>query len=370
LSAPAHRSKRFNPLSDADVKGIELELGDEPANDWAEVDIELTTYAGGDAPDFAGGKRWGVFFGVSDFEFDAEHREASGRSNGLNLTVCHRDAQTFGRYMLDSGRLNGAKIFTNADATRANLEEMVTQWLPSVSRPGDTVFIFFSSHCTQIPDDNGDESDGQDEVILPHDFVGPSALEVLLKKYQNNELPDWQRGRLEQLVASIRASGLDPAQAVMRETGVSDDLFGRWLQRLSGRQVVVMLDTCHSGGFDAQEKAFSTQAAGFDFLDGEMLRLKDIGQRDQALLASSALSEVSFERVQSDLGVFTYYLLEALKGSPGAVRIENALEGCQQGMAQYFEERNAQREADGQDPIPPQHPQLMNHCVQPIFLKL
>ncbi len=42
----------------------------------------------------------------------------------------------------------------------------------------------------------------------------------------------------------------------MRHSCVTDDQFGHWLQRLAGRQIVVILDACHSAGFADEGKGF------------------------------------------------------------------------------------------------------------------
>ena len=58
----------------------------------------------------------------------------------------------------------------------------------------------------------------------------------------------------------MAANGADPGHpeatnaALLRETGISDDLFGRWLQRLDGRHVVVILGSCYGGGFATAAK--------------------------------------------------------------------------------------------------------------------
>ena len=60
---------------------------------------------------------------------------------------------------------------------------------------------------------------------------------------------------------------------------------------LDGRQVVVILETCHSGGFATHESE-STKGIekpqpvdDFNFLGPQLGRLKDIGQPEIALLA-------------------------------------------------------------------------------------
>src|SRR5262249_26655518 len=153
-----------------------------------------------------------------------------------------------------------------------------------------TVIIYFSGHGIQIDDDNGDEADGQDEVLAPHDLVTGDILIELVKKAARGEPVD---RRVKDWIALVKQEGPKAGNALIRRTGVSDDEFGHWLQKLDGRQVIVILDICHSGGFADREKEFGSgdKAPAFDFLDRECARLKDIGQRGCSLLAACGAQE-------------------------------------------------------------------------------
>jgi hypothetical protein len=380
LSDAQSRSKRFNPITASRLKDAAGQLAQTPASDWAEVDLEILTYSQEQAPLAQGSRRFGVFFGVSNYQFDQQRRAAVHRltgkeQGGLNLSACHRDAQGLGRLLRDIGALNDLRIYTDADATRANLEYAVTRWLPSVSRSGDTVFIHFSGHGGQIADDNGDESnDHLDEVLIPHDIVDDLILSQLLEDAKQNRLDSRLAPRVEQLLAVAQRSGDRAREMLMRETGVSDDLFARWLQHLSGRQVVVILDTCHSGGFATQEKGLkggsAVQAEGFDFLEGEMARLKDIGERDQAMLAAALSAESALELISKENGVLTGFLLESLRITPGPVKLEDSYHYCEQQFPKYFEVINQQlANAGREERLTPHRPLLVNYCSRPVFLK-
>jgi hypothetical protein len=372
LSRAELRSERFNPVSAQVVSNVTRELKDLPPTGWAECDIEILTRAQPDESEAAGPRRFGVFFGVSNYLYDAEARQATGGEHGLNLGVSHRDAEVMSALLRDTGGLTDVRAFTNERATRRNLEEAVTRWLPSVSKPGDTVFVFFSGHGGQIPDDNGDEQDQMDEYIVPSDYISPNFLDLLVEKYKAGQLSATEAARVERLVDLYRRSGDAGPEAVVRASGVSDDLFGRWLQKLSGRQVVVMLDTCHSGGFASREKGLADGAArkaAFDFLDGELVRMKDIGAQDQAMLAAAMAPEVAYERNQQDMGVLSFYIVEGINASQGPFRLEQAHQHAQARMATYFQELNAARAQEGNEPITPSHPHLVNFCRNPVFLK-
>jgi hypothetical protein len=377
LSDAASRSKQFNRIEFSRVKQAAAELQQNPSSDWAEVDLEIFTYSKEGAPLAEGSKRFGVFFGVSKYRFHNEHRAAVQRltnkdQGGLNLSACHLDALDLGSLLGQIGGLNQVKVFIDDEANRTNLEYVITRWLPSVTKPGDTVFIHFSGHGAQIPDDNGDEADQLDEVIIPSDFVDDLILSELVEEAKANQLDPVLKPRMEHLVDVYQRGGDRGREMLIRETAVSDDLFGRWLQHLSGRQVVVLLDTCHSGGFATQEKGIARQAAdadGFDFLEGEMARLKDIGERDQAFLSAALAAEVARELITGKNGVFTGFLLESLRTAQGPVRLEDSYRYCVEQFPKYFELLNKARAEEGLEPVAAHRPFLVNYCSRPVFLK-
>jgi len=51
------------------------------------------------------------------------------------------------------------------DAILAAYKKVVAE-----SQPGDSVFLHYSGHGSSVPDDNGDEADGMDEVLVPLDY--------------------------------------------------------------------------------------------------------------------------------------------------------------------------------------------------------
>ncbi len=391
LDQPALRSKRFNALSTAHIKGVTMELGADradPADDnepqpinsgrWAEAEVELTTYAANRERQLAGSKRYGVFFGVSQHKFSTFEEVSTGRNP--NLSTPHRDARQLNTVLKEIGQMNETQVFTNDQATRENLEKSVTQWLPKISRPGDTVVIYYSGHGGQVPDDGDDEQDQLDEFLIPYDFMGLAALAGIVKQSEEGTLPAEFIPYVSLGKQAIdRAGSLEKAEELLiRETGVTDDLFGHWLQKLDGRQVVVILDICHSGGFATQEKDLkkgpALRSASFDFLDQEVGRLKDLGQDGTVLLTASSAQEVSMVRLEDDLSVMTYYLIDVLERATGPLEIKDVYRQCSTGVQSYFESDtmrkiNAVRIGKGLEPLQAHHPQLYNLAGKPVYLK-
>jgi hypothetical protein len=373
LDDPSLRKAMFAPVEDERLKALAVELQSENRVAWGTDQVDLTTFAKDTGPDAPKGRRIGIFFGVSEYKYHAEAFEGSGKSKGWNLHCCHRDARRMAELMRSEGRLDDVRVFVNDQATRANLEYAVTRWLPAVSQPGDTVFIHFSGHGGQLDDDDGDEQDKKDEFLLPHDFIGFHAVDGLMKLQQDGKL-DPAKAQLAANVAQMLKKGIAPEKirlALAKATGVTDDLFGHWCQRLAGRQVVVFLDICHSGGFSPREKDFTARAPDeeFNFVDGEFGRLKDLGQRDMALLAACESYDTAQERLEGDLGVLTYNLAAVIQSADQSVTLEKAYEYCRVEIARYFEEINAQIAAEGGKPNKGHKPVMLNLCTKPVVLK-
>ncbi|MBC7817247.1 MAG: DUF4384 domain-containing protein [Planctomycetaceae bacterium] len=379
LANPALRRERFNPVAKEIVEQVASRLKGAEPNQWTECLVELTTSPRREPAPATGPKRYGVFFGVSQYEF--------GRESGLDLKYCDSDALKSAETFRDVGRLNELQVFVNERATRANLERAITQWLPSVSRPGDTVFVFFSGHGSQILDDNGDEADHLDELLLPHDFWTLPLLASLAKKLEQGQLDEQLKPRVQAALKLVRGAGTSQkaAELLSRSTGVTDDLFGHWVQRLDGRQVVVILDSCMSGGFATAEKGEESPPKDaekdkpslpvpFDFLDSEVARLKDIGQKETALLAACHRNEVTLIREDLKHSVFTYHLLREIQQAQPPDELTAAYRDISQAMKNYFrttglQATNDRLQAAGTLPHAMGYPFLINNCSKPVHLR-
>ncbi|MCA9123421.1 MAG: caspase family protein [Planctomycetaceae bacterium] len=322
----------------AGVRGVYAEEV-KAATNWAEHHVEITTLATNEAgepgttansdsrvsnPSTGNGpRRVGVFIGISQY---ADERIK-------DLTVCENDARTIAQAMRQQGQIGQGWVLLNEVATRQNIEQVLRQKVIAATRPGDSVVIYWSGHGSRCADDGGDEKDGFDEYLVPYD------------------------GRL---------SNLDS----IRQSMIMDDTFGRWIQEMDGRRVVVILDMCHSAGQAAGAKSFALPgsesatnqpASGeFDFLDGEFARIKDIGQRDTALLASSAASQVSFERKEHDLSAMTYFLAKQLQAGSTPLTLTDSFAQLKRDVTEYVER---------QFPGVTQTPVLIDNLSEPFFLR-
>ncbi|MBQ4143912.1 MAG: DUF4384 domain-containing protein [Thermoguttaceae bacterium] len=249
------------------VRGVavtEKERGSTPQ--MAEFNLDITTYPRGGRPSAAKKERIFVGIGVARYE----------HSRINSLPACEGDLQAMGKFFAQNSYINLDKslIYKNEEVTMENMRKLFTEYLRDNTKPGDEVIIYWTGHGSRYSDTNGDENDGMDETLVLYD-----------------------------------SKPNDP------ETQLRDDEFGRWLQDLSGRKVLVILDTCYSGGLGSQAKSLTSDAE-WDFGFGECAYVKDIGQSDLALITSSAQNEVSLMRSQMDMSVMTWFIVKELQNTP------------------------------------------------------
>ena len=126
-----------------------------------------------------------------------------------------RDARNMERLLTDQlGFGPGTiRLLLDQQATRDGIVTAIRDWLLAGSRPGARVLLYFAGHGYFQPDDDGDEPDGYDEALVPHD-------------------------------ARLLSDGARPLEIANL---VRDDEVGALLAELSGRQVAVIVDSCHAG---------------------------------------------------------------------------------------------------------------------------
>jgi hypothetical protein len=89
------------------------------------------------------------------------------------LSGCVADAHLWH----DTLRARGFKssLLVNHEATRAGILSAIEQLLTS-SKPGEVLVIQYSGHGTTIPDESGDDADGNDQAVCPFDFADGRLL--------------------------------------------------------------------------------------------------------------------------------------------------------------------------------------------------
>jgi len=104
------------------------------------------------------------------------------------------------------------KVLEHENASTAKVYDAVENWLINGAGPDDRVLFYFSGHGSQIPDENNDEDDQFDEVLLLHDTVFSEK------------------------------NGRQTLNGVL-----VDDHLNHMLARMKSRNILIIIDACHSG---------------------------------------------------------------------------------------------------------------------------
>jgi hypothetical protein len=142
----------------------------------------------------------GVFVGINDYI--AYEDEAGG-----DLQGAESDALLMKAVLVDHWGLAEENTLTllSRAATKEAIREALTGWLADRTGPEDLAVFYFAGHGAQAYDLDGDEPDGLDETLAPTDILPLSS-----------------------------------------EKDIRDDELKAWLATI-GTDVVVILDSCHSG---------------------------------------------------------------------------------------------------------------------------
>lgn len=184
------------------------------------------------------------------------------------------------RVLVDQLPDDGAQITPVGLPTRAAIISELER-LVRLSKPGDTVFLYFSGHGSQQPEASpaSEEPDGLDEIFLPIDM-----------------------GRWE-----------DGQQAV--ENALVDDEISSYVKqmRTGGAFVWIVFDSCHSG---TMTRSLESRRRGIDPLDLgvpqaalDAARARKRGQRTRGLRA--AFDTGAPVAVRSDGGVVAFFAAQA-----------------------------------------------------------
>jgi len=133
-----------------------------------------------------------------------------------SLKGCVNDAAGIIKVLKDSMGFadKEIKFIKNAQATRSGILNAFEEWLIKGTRVGDKIFVYFGGHGSYYWDLNGDEKDENpavDEALCPYDT--------------DRSLND----------------------ANKKMNMIIDDEIGEMLDRLKGRVIVMIFDSCHSG---------------------------------------------------------------------------------------------------------------------------
>jgi hypothetical protein len=214
------------------------------------------------------GRLWVVAIGVSKYQNKAIR----------SLQYANADAQAVHAYFRDTFGLPESQIFLriNEQATLREIKSVLgTRLAARANDPRDTVILYFAGHGMRERVTGNSDADGLDKYFLPYDA-------------DRNDL---------------------------FSTALDMDEVTNILRRLTPERVVVLLDSCFSGAaggrspFDPKtdgERALITD----EFLD----RMAHVG-KGRVVMTASGPEESAQESADFGHGVFTYYLLDGLRGA-------------------------------------------------------
>lgn len=224
---------------------------------------------------------WVLVIGISDYETVSDLRY--GREDAIAVA---RWALSAGvpadhlRLLLD--RQEDAVEVAGLPADVADLLHVreALGWLRRETGEGDLVIVSFSGHGAQAEDDDGDEEDGWDELFVLRDTIAGAEAETALR----------------------------------------DDELAAFVARIPSQRIVLLLDTCFSGGAEAGGRTVSGQRES----DSDGLFATDTGRWDDLassstiILAAAAEGQIARESDALQHGVFTHFLLEGVAGEADA----------------------------------------------------
>jgi hypothetical protein len=206
------------------------------------------------------GKIWAVVIGLSRYQIIP------------SLLYGDKDALAIYDYLRNQLGIpaENVTLLTNEQATLTAVRRTLGTELRRKAGPKDTVIIYFAGHGVPEIDATSPDEDGLEKYLALYD----SAPEDLY------------------------TTGLP-----MREVEVI-------FQRLSSERIIFIADTCFSGATTG--RTFATASRRAVVSDAFLSRLSK--GRGRVVLTASRANQVSQERDDLGHGVFTYYLLEGLRG--------------------------------------------------------
>jgi len=221
------------------------------------------------------GKIWAVVIGISKYD------------KVRPLKYADKDALAFHDYLINEVGVpkEHMTLLTNDQATLVSMKRSLGTHLKRKAGPKDTVIIYYAGHGAPETDVTSPDGDGLEKYLIPYD-ADPQDLYT---------------------------TGLP-----MREI---ETIF----HRLNAERVIFITDSCYSGA--TVGRTFATAARRAVVSDNFLMRLSK--GKGRVVLTASRAGEVSEERDDLGHGVFTYYLLQGLKGkadfdADGLVTVDEA----------------------------------------------
>jgi predicted secreted protein len=217
------------------------------------------------------GNKYAVVVGVADYQYISD------------LDYTDDDAIDFYNLLINKGgfRAENIRLLLSSQASKASIQDAITNWLDSREDSNSLVVFFFSGHGGYTSDQSPyDESDYYDEYICPYDMFYDSPTAIL------------------------------------------DDELDTWLSTLESQRIAVFIDTCFSGGMiqsmegggRARGIGGPLSSQGVTIAEGDGF-VQDINKAGRVVLTASSDTQYSWEFGALQNGAFTYYLVAGLNSS-------------------------------------------------------
>ena len=206
------------------------------------------------------GDIWAIVVGINQYQ------------NTRNLKYAVNDAQAFKDYLKDYVGIANERIFylANQEATKSKIESLLGTTIKRKASRDDTVIIFYAGHGAVEPDPSNLDGDGFEKYLLPYD------------------------ADLEDLYS----------------TSISMNDIQTIFTRIIADRLIFIADTCYSGASGGRTMMASKTRANLSdkFYD----RISK--GKGRVIISSCSANEISKEDDKLQHGVFSYYMLEGLKG--------------------------------------------------------
>mmetsp|Transcript_69735 Transcript_69735/g.159928 ORF Transcript_69735/g.159928 Transcript_69735/m.159928 type:complete len:366 (-) Transcript_69735:155-1252(-) len=177
-------------------------------------------------------------------KYDLKLDNGSGRTKALMVGInyvghkqgvlngCHNDVLVMKQFIVEQQGFdeNNIKVLMDDGQHQNPEKENIMngiRWLIDGAQSGDSLFMHYSGHGTQMKDDDGDEADGMDEALCPVDY---------------------------------------PSAGMIRD----DDMFRELVATLpAGCRLTVVMDCCHSGSILDLPYSFTASAQGVQNFQSE-----------------------------------------------------------------------------------------------------
>jgi hypothetical protein len=205
-------------------------------------------------------KIFGVVIGINKYK------------NFPSLKYATNDAREFYRYLTEVNQVpkDHVWLILDEEATLDKFRSILGTLLRRSAGKDDTVIIFLAGHGATEQDPSSPDGDGLEKYILPYNA--------------------------------------DPKDLYASALPMSE--LARIFQRISSERLVFIGDTCYSGASGGRTIFAGGTRAN---VSGAFLERLSQG-KGRVIVTASDSNEVSVERDELKHGVFTYYLLEGLRG--------------------------------------------------------